>query len=224
MEAGQIVVGLSRSTTMSKTIIVGDRTFAINKMWELITMFDQWTQYTQHVLDIISVDRAENARNQRVFDYPEVYPFRLQDITPPQDTTGFVYCLVSKRYMDQIYIGQTECLAQRLPKHNAGTGAEGTADIRYRPWGVAAYICGLSHMNTIERMSLERRWKRLVEELIRTGHDDSFSWINAGARIVEDYNSGDVDERIRFVRCISAEVANGGWHPPLVHPLQQQQQ
>ena len=60
-EAGHIVVGLSRSTTMNKTIMVGDRTFTINKMWELITMFDQWTQYTQHVLDIISASREENA-------------------------------------------------------------------------------------------------------------------------------------------------------------------
>ena len=171
------------------------------------------------MLDIISVDRAENARNQHVFDYPEVCPFRLQDITPPQDTTGFVYCLVSKRFMDQIYIGQTECLAQRLPQHNNGTGAEGTADIRHRPWGIAAFICGLSHMTKSKRMSLERRWKLLVENLRRRGQDNAFSWFNAGARVVEEYNSrDDVEESIRFVRCILATMANRGWHPPLAFP------
>ena len=203
---GQAVVSLSRSTTAPMTVIVGNRDFAIQKLWELITQYDQWTRYTEHILDIISVNREENAQNQNIFDYPEVYPFRLCDITLPSDTTGFVYCLVSKRHMDRIYIGQTECLGQRVPKHNAGTGAVDTADIRYRPWGVAAYICGLSHMTTGERMGLERRWKRLVDDLIRQGRDDSFSWINAGARIVEEYNSGDGDEHIRFVRCCSAQV------------------
>ena len=126
-------------------------------MWELITMFDQWTQYTQHALNIISVNREGNAQNQHIIDYPEVYPFRVQDITLPKDTTGFVYCLVSKRFMDQIYIAQTECLAQRLPQHNNGTEADGTADIRCRPWGVAEFIRGLSHMITSKRMSLEHR-------------------------------------------------------------------
>ena len=47
----------------------------------------------------------------------------------------------------------------------------------------------------------------LVEELRRRGQDSVFSWITAGSRIVEEYNSrDDVDERIRFVRCIYSEV------------------
>ena len=142
-----------------------------------------------------------------MFDYPEVYPFRLCDISLPPDTTGFVYFLVSKRDMNNVYIGQTLCLAQRPPQHNNGSGAQGTTDIKLRPWGVAAYICGLSHMNTSERMSLERRWKILVEELHRRGQENVFSWINVGSRIVEEYNIRDnVDEHIRFIRCISAEI------------------
>ena len=39
-ESGQISVSLSRSETSSLTVIVGDRAFAIDKMWELIT--NQW--------------------------------------------------------------------------------------------------------------------------------------------------------------------------------------
>ena len=71
-EVGQIVVALSRSMTSDKTIIVGERKFSIQKMWELMTTFDQWTQYTERVLDVISVNREEVARNQHIFDYPEV--------------------------------------------------------------------------------------------------------------------------------------------------------
>ena len=67
-------------------------------------------------------------------------------------------------------------------------------------------------------MSLERQWKSLVEDLRRRGQDSSFAWINAGARIVEEYNNrDDTDERILFIRCTSAETLNGGWHPPLVY-------
>mmetsp|Transcript_28417 Transcript_28417/g.59223 ORF Transcript_28417/g.59223 Transcript_28417/m.59223 type:complete len:556 (+) Transcript_28417:675-2342(+) len=130
-ESGQIVVSLSQSTTLGMTIIVGERSFAIKKMWELITMFNQWTHYTHHMLDLISVNRVGNAQAQQVFDYPEVYPFRLQDSTIPKNSTGYAYCLISKRYMVRIYIRKTENLSQRIVRHNAGTGATGTADPRY---------------------------------------------------------------------------------------------
>ena len=203
-ESGQIVVALSRTTSARMTIVVGERNYAINKMWELITSYNQWTQYIKHVLDIITINRNQNEQNQHIFDYPEVYPFRLRDIILPQDTTGFVYFLVSKRNINQVYIGQTKCISQRLAQHNNGTGSSGTTDIMYRPWGVAAYICGLSHMSTRERMSLERSWKLLIEDMRTRGIDDSYAWIDAGARIVETYNNRyDIDERIIFTRCIS---------------------
>ena len=54
------------------------------------------------------------------------------------------------------------------------SGAQDTADIRFRPWGVAAYICGLSHMYMSERISLERQWKVLVEDLLRRGQNCVF--------------------------------------------------
>ena len=149
-------------------------------------------------------DENENEQEENVFDYPSVFPFRLGDGNPiPTDTTGFIYCLISCRYMNEIYIGQTKCLSQRLIQHNSGNGSQGTEDIRLRPWGVAAYICGLSHLSTVERMSLERRWKILVNQLQRHGQNNVLGWINAGTRIVDSYNYSNSEEHIRFVRCIS---------------------
>ena len=80
-------------------------------------MFDQWTRYSEHVLDLITVDRQENDQNHNIFDFPKVYPFRVCDISLPTDQTGYVYCLVLKRYMDHIYIGttETECLTEVAP-------------------------------------------------------------------------------------------------------------
>jgi len=105
--------------------------------------------------------------------------------------------------MSEIYIGQTKCLSQRLMQHNSGHGSSGTEDIRLRPWGVAAYICGLSHMTKVDRMSLERRWKTLIQQLQMHGRNNTIDWINAGSRIAESYNDTNRDEHIRFVRCIS---------------------
>ena len=63
-------------------------------------------------------------------------------------------------------------------QHNSGSGSSSTNNIRYQPWAVAAYICGLGHMSKVECMGLEQRWKLYGEDLQRRGHHESFSWIN----------------------------------------------
>lgn len=170
-EKGQIVVLLSRTTTSSQTIIVGDKNYAIQKMWELISVGNQWTTYSEHILKCITVNReTENGsinrtdENQSLFDYPQVYPFQICNIDIPTDRTGYVYCLVSRRNHSKIYIGETECLSQRIQQHNSGNGSNGTRDIRDMPWGIAAFICGLNHVSKRGRMSIERNWKVLVEQ------------------------------------------------------------
>ena len=201
-EKGQIVVCLSRTTTAAITIIVGDKSFAIDKMWELITIGNQWTRYTEHILSSITINNNNHDPNQAIIDYPEVYPFRICDSNIPTDTTGYVYCLVSMRHTDKIYIGETKCLAQRLQQHNTSHGSHDTSNVRYIPWGVASYICGLSHMTAVERMSIERDWKLLVEDMRMHGQNSTFSWLNTGSRIVNAYNQGTANEQIRFVRCV----------------------
>ena len=124
----------------------------------------------------------------------------------PTDNTGCVYCLVSVRNKDNIYIGQTEYLAQRLIQHNSGRGSRSTEDIQNRPWAVASYICGLSHLNRIERMCLERNWKIYVQDLCLRGRDDSFSRNNSGEHVIDTYNNQYIDYQIRFVRCVSVEM------------------
>ena len=168
-------------------------------MWELITIFHQWTPYTAKVVEMISlnVDIGQEYGN---IDYTEIYPFHLNDgAVLPTDSTGFVYCLVSEKYRDQIYIGQTACLCQRLIQHNSGSGSLSTENIRFRPWAVAAYICGLGHMSTVKRMGLEQRWKLHIEDLQVRGQQESLSWINIGSHIVQMYNSGSTLDKIRYV-------------------------
>ena len=93
-------------------------------MWELITLGNQWTVFSEEVLRMITINDLNDSDNQNEFDYPTVYPFRLNDgVQLPTDTTGFIYCLVSRRYIDEIYIGQTEFLCQKYLQHNQGTGS-----------------------------------------------------------------------------------------------------
>ena len=88
-------------------MIVGDAdgTFAINKMWELITIGNQWTRYSVMILSVISVNGSDNALGERTFDHPQAYPFRQRDAELPIDTTGYVYCLYSVPKRHLIYIG-----------------------------------------------------------------------------------------------------------------------
>ena len=52
-------------------------------------------------------------------------------------------------------------------------------------------------------MSLERKWKILVQQLQQQGKYDIPSWVNAGLQIVNRYNLMNQNVSIRFVRCIS---------------------
>ena len=71
-EKGQIVVVLSRSLSPELTVIVGDAdgTFAINKMWEVMTLSDMWTDYCKTILVAISIDGALPEPRLRIFDHP----------------------------------------------------------------------------------------------------------------------------------------------------------
>ena len=96
-------------------------------------------------------------------------------------------------------MGKRKCLSQRLIQHNSGSGSMTTQDIYNRPWAVAAFICGLSHMNTRERMGLEGSWKFSIQDLQQRGYNDTFTWINAGENIVQNYNNGILEVLIRYI-------------------------
>ena len=88
-------------------MIVGDAdgTFAINKMWELITIGNQWTRYSVMILSVISVNGSDNALGESKFDHPQADPFKQRDAELPIDTTGCVYYLYSVPKRHLIYIG-----------------------------------------------------------------------------------------------------------------------
>ncbi|KAL7538852.1 hypothetical protein ACHAXR_012264, partial [Thalassiosira sp. AJA248-18] len=210
-DKAQIVVGLSRTRRAEDTIIVGNRDFAVQRMWELITLSNQWTNYIDVLLNRLSVNGAENRIEDQILPYAESFPYRTCDIQLPSDSSGYVYFLVSVRDFDRDYIGQTQNISTRFSQHNSGRGAEGTADPYYRPYCVAAYICGLSHMDKVDREILEHRWKVYNREAIRNGRRSIECRIDQGRRIVEEYNQNcHEEERIRLVKTIRRKVSTIG--------------
>ena len=71
---------------------------------------------------------------------------------------------------------------------------------------MAAYICGLAHMQKRERMSLEQSWKEMIERMRTNGQDDAYRWIVAGQRVVDLHNEGINDgHQIRFVSFVELD-------------------
>jgi len=67
----------------------------------------------------------------------------------------------------------------------------GTTDPQYRPYAVAAYICGMRHMNRVEREGIEKKWKiynRAIMQESSHGRNDVMDRIEQGRRIVVEYN------------------------------------
>ena len=62
-------------------------------------------------------------------------------------------------------------MSQLLIQHNSGRGSQSTQDIINRPWDVASYICGLSHIDKVHIMRLERRQKTYIQDLCFRGRD-----------------------------------------------------
>ena len=162
-EKSKIVVAFSRAKTAAKTVVVGSKTFAINRIWELIATNTQWTDLMENILDQVTINgprRAEESQGVPYFvDLPRNYPFRVCDASLPNDNTGYVYVLVSMRNKDFTYIGEAENVNVRERQHNTGHGAIGTAMPMDRPFKVAAYITGLSHCTTSDQMSMENQWR-----------------------------------------------------------------
>ena len=66
--------------------------------------------------------------NERVL-YQSSLPYRIRDVSFPQDNTGFVYMLVSVRSTDFVYIGKTKNLIERPRMHNSGYGSSSTEPV-----------------------------------------------------------------------------------------------
>ena len=116
-----------------------------------------------------------------------IFPFRICDISLPQDQTGSVYVLMSQKYTFYVHIGSTLCLRTTSRKYNSGGYTSGTdIDMNLRTFVLIAYICGFRKDRQIIEYIKDKRiyqkhhnllqWARNAQNIIR--YDNELKLIN----------------------------------------------
>ena len=75
---------------------------------------------------------------------------------------------------------------QRFRQHQSGHGALGTSNPADKPFYIAAYISGLVHYNACSRMSLERDWRNLRNNLTENSVSNI---VECGEHVVANVNA-----------------------------------
>ncbi len=193
-DCAQAIVTLSRTKLGKNLIFVGDKTETIAALIELIQMKSQWTDYMEEVLRMITLrnenetqnNEEENDDNQQLQQLSQRhYPFRICDVVLPQCNTGFVYMLSSIKRPTYSYIGETNCLRDRLKQHNSGYGSLSTEPSYLRPFAVMAFICGFNGEKNLRRF-IEQKWKEKRDSLVQNGINDIRRWAHCGNEVIDN--------------------------------------
>ena len=163
-EKEQAVVLLSRTKTAADVIFVGNKSDTLTALVMLIQTRTQFAEYMEHILNVLT-----HTANQPVPVIDQaIFPFRVCDITLPQDRSGYCYILLSLKQKETIYIGQTLHLSTRLAQHNSGSGAKQTSPDHLRPWAILAYVAGFNG-NKQEMLSFETAWRHRAAAIMANG-------------------------------------------------------
>jgi predicted GIY-YIG superfamily endonuclease len=164
-ERGQIVVSLSRTNLAKNLIFVNeDIEDTLDAICTLLKTRSQFDEYISEILDVITVNPVTlpsaitSTPPNRMLNLQH-HAYRPCDVPFPQDTTGFVYLLVSLRNVNVVYIGSTRRpLGTRLNEHNRGIGSKSTSPAALRPWAVLCYVCGFENQES-HMQAFEYAWK-----------------------------------------------------------------
>lgn len=184
-EKGQLIVLISRTRTMKNTIFVGSKSDTIAGLVELLTKRSQWSNYMDQVMDIVTIRNDSTEIESGMQETNSVmnqinYPFRLCDIDLPQDKTGAVYFMRSKKDPSYVILDSCMCLRTQLLKINTGSCISSGQPLEKQPFVLLAYICGFEkNKDAIDFVKQE--WK---EEQ----HNDSLQWARNGEQVISRVN------------------------------------
>ena len=192
-DKGQLLVIISRTRHAKDTIFVGEKNDTLNALVQILRVRTQWTDHMERILRVVTINEVENEEgidsideNERNMEYSN-YPYRITDISLPNDTSGYVYMLISLRCNDFVYIGKTKDLNQRLRAHQSGNGSYTTQPEHLRPYCYFAYICGFDG-NEATMFYIERQWKEIVVRMKTQGIHDPRLWACMGGNEVLNLN------------------------------------
>jgi len=126
-----------------------------------------------------------------------LHPLRQADIELPQDSSGYVYILLSIKDKCTTYIGQTQNLVTRLKQHNSGYGSVQTANPALRPWALLAFVSGFDG-NVTKRLAFETAWERRRDQaILRRGRLPPEDIAQLAVSLLEATDTAN----LRFVMC-----------------------
>jgi predicted GIY-YIG superfamily endonuclease len=181
-DKGQVVVILSRTPKPEDTIFVGDKQDTLDALESILKSRTQWTDHMENILRVVTINSIGNGDNlelSRGTMAHTAFPFQLNQVLLPTDTSGYIYMLISLRSSDFFYIGKTKDLHQRMRSHQSGFGSNSTQPEHLRPFAYFAYICGFDGNDKL-MFYLERKWKENVSELRNNGIHDPRIWATQG--------------------------------------------
>ena len=161
-EREQVVVLLSRTHFAKNIIFVGPPKQTLDALVHVLRKPSQYSDYMEYLLDRLC---ATGGGTRKLVIDQHAHPLRRMDIDISQDTSGFVYLLVSLKDRKSTYVGQTGNMIRRLREHNSGFGALSTSNPSLRPWALMGYIIGFDGSSTDQRKYYEAAWQNRLRTL-----------------------------------------------------------
>ena len=203
-DKAQLIVSVTRTKIGKKLIFVGDKEETIESIIKLVQKRSQWLDYMENILDLITIGEEEQNLTTRVLPHmnQDSFPYRICDMSLPHCKTGFVYFLLSIRTRDYTYIGECNCIVDRLYEHNSGHGSKSTAPAHRRPYAIMGYICGFDGGLEALRKQLEKSWQDRRDYLIGLGNNDVRDLVRAGRHVISELDNDVYQKEIPELRFV----------------------
>ena len=196
-EAAQIVVLLSRTRYAKNLMFVGNREATINAILNALS------KPHPHLTKINNLIERLCNENQTPVIIPHPTIYRPRDATIP--ALRCVYLLVSTKFHDITYIGETDNLSRRLYQHNLGKGSSGTRIAMLMPWALIAYVVGFETRQS--RQMFEARWQQQRPRR-RTYGNTTTMLLDHALQLMSEWQQRHPDEKLNIVQCGEIISAN----------------
>ena len=160
---GQLIVVISRTRLIKNTIFIGSKRDTILGLKELLLKMTQWSDYIEQVMELATIypqttaDGTFNNNTTTLMDQGN-FPFRMCDISLPQDQTGVVYMLMSKKDTSFVFIDSCFCLRSFLLSHNSNNNSSTNPSPSLRPYILIGYVCGFNKQKKLMNL-IKQEWK-----------------------------------------------------------------
>ena len=126
---------------MKNTIFVGPKNETIHGLKFLLTQKNQWCGCIEEVMNITTVNPNNNSDSSASLNKYS-FPFRILDISLPQDQIGPVF-LMPQNYNSYVHIGSTLSIRTN-PRNYYAVGYASVTNIamHLRLFVLIAFICG----------------------------------------------------------------------------------